>query len=81
MSGYLPANTERRSETLDSKRADYKHLVRQYYDAEREEETYRQIHIDIPRMSPLVALFQQSTVQVTVNIKVKLSINPNEDVL
>ncbi|XP_022120031.1 TBC1 domain family member 22B [Pieris rapae] len=64
LAGYLPANTERRAETLDSKRADYKHLVRQYYDAEREEETYRQIHIDIPRMSPLVALFQQSTVQV-----------------
>ncbi|XP_050668422.1 TBC1 domain family member 22B [Leptidea sinapis] len=64
LAGYLPANTERRTETLERKRADYKHLVRQYYDAEREEDTYRQIHIDIPRMSPLVALFQQITVQV-----------------
>ncbi|XP_045503456.1 TBC1 domain family member 22B [Colias croceus] len=64
LAGYLPANTERRTETLDRKRADYKHLVRQYYDSEREEDTYRQIHIDIPRMSPLVALFQQITVQV-----------------
>ncbi|XP_026501331.1 TBC1 domain family member 22B [Vanessa tameamea] len=64
LAGYLPANAERRSETLERKRADYKHLVRQYYDAEREEDTYRQIHIDIPRMSPLVALFQQITVQV-----------------
>ncbi|KPI99011.1 PREDICTED: TBC1 domain family member 22B [Papilio xuthus] len=64
LAGYLPANAERRAETLERKRADYKHLVRQYYDAEREEDTYRQIHIDIPRMSPLVALFQQITVQV-----------------
>ncbi|XP_047999562.1 TBC1 domain family member 22A [Leguminivora glycinivorella] len=64
LAGYLPANTERRTETLERKRADYKHLVRQYYDAERDDDTYRQIHIDIPRMSPLVALFQQHTVQV-----------------
>ncbi|XP_059054837.1 TBC1 domain family member 22B [Achroia grisella] len=64
LAGYLPANSERRVETLERKRADYKHLVRQYYDAERDDDTYRQIHIDIPRMSPLVALFQQSTVQV-----------------
>ncbi|XP_053616861.1 TBC1 domain family member 22B [Plodia interpunctella] len=64
LAGYLPANTERRAETLERKRADYKHLVRQYYDAERDDDTYRQIHIDIPRMSPLVALFQQTTVQV-----------------
>ncbi|KAL4721141.1 hypothetical protein ACJJTC_012907 [Scirpophaga incertulas] len=62
LAGYLPANAERRSETLERKRADYKHLVRQYYDAERDDDTYRQIHIDIPRMSPLVALFQQKTV-------------------
>ncbi|GBP35701.1 TBC1 domain family member 22B [Eumeta japonica] len=64
LAGYLPANAERRAETLERKRADYKHLVRQYYDAERDDDTYRQIHIDIPRMSPLVSLFQQSTVQV-----------------
>ncbi|XP_013195194.2 TBC1 domain family member 22B [Amyelois transitella] len=64
LAGYLPANTERRAETLERKRADYKNFVTQYYDAERDDDTYRQIHIDIPRMSPLVALFQQTTVQV-----------------
>jgi hypothetical protein len=40
--------------------------VKQYYDVERDEgfqDTYRQIHIDIPRMSPLISLFQQTTVQ------------------
>ncbi|KAJ2940239.1 hypothetical protein O0L34_g11809 [Tuta absoluta] len=64
LAGYLPANSERRAETLQYKRTDYQNLVRQYYDAERDDDTYRQIHIDIPRMSPLVALFQQTTVQV-----------------
>ncbi|KAI5634196.1 rab-GTPase-TBC domain-containing protein [Phthorimaea operculella] len=64
LAGYLPANSERRAETLQYKRTDYQNLVRQYYDAERDDDTYRQIHIDIPRMSPLVALFQQKTVQV-----------------
>lgn len=40
--------------------------MKQYYDVERDEgfqDTYRQIHIDIPRMSPLISLFQQTTVQ------------------
>lgn len=64
LAGYLPANSERRAETLERKRADYLHLVKQYYDSERDDDTYRQIHIDIPRMSPLVSLFQQITVQV-----------------
>lgn len=51
---------------LERKRLDYWNLVKQYYDTERDEgfqDTYRQIHIDIPRMSPLISLFQQTTVQ------------------
>lgn len=51
---------------MERKRLDYWNLVKQYYDTERDEgfqDTYRQIHIDIPRMSPLISLFQQSTVQ------------------
>ena len=63
---YLPANLERRQNVLERKRLDYWNLVKQYYDVERDEgfqDTYRQIHIDIPRMSPLISLFQQSTVQ------------------
>ncbi|KAJ9583384.1 hypothetical protein L9F63_022250, partial [Diploptera punctata] len=66
LSGYLPANFERRQQVLERKRLDYWNLVKQYYDTERDEtyqDTYRQIHIDIPRMSPLIALFQQKTVQ------------------
>ena len=40
--------------------------MEQYYDTRHEEshqDTFRQIHIDIPRMSPLIALFQQHIVQ------------------
>ncbi|XP_015122775.1 TBC1 domain family member 22B [Diachasma alloeum] len=66
LSEYLPASSERRQQVLERKRSDYLNLVKQYYDAERDEgfqDTYRQIHIDIPRMSPLISLFQQNTVQ------------------
>lgn len=64
---YLPASLERRQQALERKRLDYWNLVKQYYEnRERDEayqDTYRQIHIDIPRMSPLITLFQQKAVQ------------------
>lgn len=66
LAGYLPANAERRKEVLERKRLDYLNLVQQYYHTDGDEtfqDTYRQIHIDIPRMSPLMTLFQQKTVQ------------------
>ncbi|XP_043484881.1 TBC1 domain family member 22B [Leptopilina heterotoma] len=66
LSEYLPTNLERRQQVLERKRMDYWSLVKQYYDVERDEgfqDTYRQIHIDIPRMSPLISLFQQTSVQ------------------
>ncbi|XP_014215258.1 TBC1 domain family member 22B [Copidosoma floridanum] len=67
LSEYLPASFKRRQHVLERKRLDYWNLVKQYYDTERDEgfqDTYRQIHIDIPRMSPLISIFQQSTVQI-----------------
>jgi TBC1 domain family member 2 len=64
LSGYLPSNLERRNSVLERKRIDYQKLVQQYFHAEsRDEETYHQIHIDVPRMNPTVKLFQQSVVQ------------------
>ncbi|KAJ8381650.1 hypothetical protein SKAU_G00024280 [Synaphobranchus kaupii] len=54
LSGYLPANTERRESTLQRKRQEYFGFIQQYYDSRNDEhhqDTYRQIHIDIPRMS------------------------------
>ncbi|XP_076032133.1 TBC1 domain family member 22 isoform X1 [Oratosquilla oratoria] len=66
LNGYLPANMERREDTLKRKREEYWSFVQQYYDTRHDDihlDTYRQIHIDIPRMSPLVPLFQQRIVQ------------------
>ncbi|XP_064488219.1 TBC1 domain family member 22B-like isoform X2 [Ornithodoros turicata] len=66
LAGYLPANSERRAAVLERKREEYFNFVKQYYDTRNDDvhqETYRQIHIDIPRMSPLVPLFQQESVQ------------------
>ncbi|KAK3753520.1 hypothetical protein QZH41_018010 [Actinostola sp. cb2023] len=64
--GYLPANIDRRQATLDRKREEYHNFVKQYYPTRHEDtyrDTFRQIHIDIPRMNPLIPLFQQSLVQ------------------
>ncbi|XP_036919172.1 TBC1 domain family member 22B isoform X2 [Sturnira hondurensis] len=66
LSGYLPANKERRKLTLQRKREEYFGFIEQYYDSRNEEhhqDTYRQIHIDIPRTNPLIPLFQQPLVQ------------------
>uniref|UniRef100_A0AAZ3PM34 Rab-GAP TBC domain-containing protein n=1 Tax=Oncorhynchus tshawytscha TaxID=74940 RepID=A0AAZ3PM34_ONCTS len=57
LSGYLPANTERRESTLQRKRQEYFGFIEQYYDSRNDEhhqDTYRQIRIDIPQMSPRV---------------------------
>ncbi|XP_065166315.1 TBC1 domain family member 22B isoform X2 [Atheta coriaria] len=63
--GYLPMNTERRDDVLERKRQDYWAKVKQHYESERDQyqDTYHQIHIDVPRMNPSVPLFQLATVQ------------------
>ncbi|XP_031721637.1 TBC1 domain family member 22A isoform X3 [Anarrhichthys ocellatus] len=66
LSGYLPANAERRESVLQRKRQEYFGFIQQYYDSRNDEhhqDTYRQIHIDIPRTNPLIPLFQQASVQ------------------
>ncbi|XP_022246981.1 TBC1 domain family member 22B-like isoform X2 [Limulus polyphemus] len=66
LAGYLPANCDRRESTLERKREEYFNYIKQYYNTRLQDihqETHRQIHIDIPRMSPLVPLFQQQIVQ------------------
>ncbi|XP_034305274.1 TBC1 domain family member 22B isoform X3 [Magallana gigas] len=66
LSGYLPASVDRREPTLQRKRHEYFSFIEQYYDTRHQEmhqDTFRQIHIDIPRMNPLVAIFQQKLVQ------------------
>uniref|UniRef100_A0A8D0D6Z2 TBC1 domain family member 22B n=1 Tax=Sander lucioperca TaxID=283035 RepID=A0A8D0D6Z2_SANLU len=66
LSGYLPANKERRELVLKRKRDEYFGFIEQYYHSRTDEhykDTYRQIHIDIPRTNPLIPLFQQPVVQ------------------
>lgn len=66
LSGYLPLIAGRREAMLDRKRKEYHNFVDQYYSTRLQDihqDTYRQIHIDIPRMSPLIPLFQQTLVQ------------------
>ncbi|XP_028848553.1 TBC1 domain family member 22B isoform X1 [Denticeps clupeoides] len=66
LSGYLPANMERRELVLRRKREEYFGFIEQYYDSRTDEhhrDTYRQIHTDIPRTNPLIPLFQQPLVQ------------------
>ncbi|XP_067915237.1 TBC1 domain family member 22A isoform X2 [Heterodontus francisci] len=61
LSGYLPANAERRESTLQRKRAEYFAFIEQYYDSRNDEhhqDTYRQIAIDIPRMTPESLILQ-----------------------
>ncbi|UJR10469.1 hypothetical protein I4U23_014673 [Adineta vaga] len=64
--GYLPPKIERREDTLTRKRDEYWSYVSQYYHTRTDSEhqdTFRQIHIDIPRMTPLMPIFQQIVVQ------------------
>ncbi|CAF1327680.1 unnamed protein product [Didymodactylos carnosus] len=64
--GYLPAKVDRRDDTLKRKRDEYWSYVSQYYHTRSEsvhQDTFRQIHIDIPRMNPLMPIFQQLVVQ------------------
>uniref|UniRef100_A0A8C7GZC8 TBC1 domain family, member 22a n=1 Tax=Oncorhynchus kisutch TaxID=8019 RepID=A0A8C7GZC8_ONCKI len=67
LSGYLPANTERRESTLQRKRQEYFGFIEQYYDSRNEEhhqDTYRQIRIDIPRMSPECLMLQPMVTEI-----------------
>ncbi|NXY82402.1 TB22A protein, partial [Alcedo cyanopectus] len=67
LTGYLPANVDRRASTLQRKRKEYFAFVEQYYGSRNEEnhqDTYRQIHIDIPRMSPEVLRLQPKVTEI-----------------
>jgi len=65
LSSYLPTNKDRRELVLERKRAEYFKFVEQYFESRltTHQQTYQQIHIDIPRTNPLIPLFQQEVVQ------------------
>ncbi|XP_078275930.1 TBC1 domain family member 22A isoform X2 [Rhinoraja longicauda] len=71
LSGYLPANVERRESTLQRKRTEYFAFIEQYYDSRNEEhhqDTYRQIAIDIPRMTPESLILQPKVREIHIDI-------------
>ncbi|XP_015982226.2 TBC1 domain family member 22A isoform X1 [Rousettus aegyptiacus] len=67
LSGYLPANADRRPATLQRKQTEYFAFIERYYDSRNDEahqDTFRQIHIDIPRMSPEALLLQPGVTEI-----------------
>ena len=62
--GYLPVSKSKREQQMKRKREEYDRLIEQYYnDRSLDDGMWRQIHIDIPRMQPLIPIFQQPRVQ------------------
>lgn len=62
--GYLTVTKSKREQQLARKRDEYERLIEQYYnDRSLDDGMWRQIHIDIPRMQPLIPVFQQPRVQ------------------
>ncbi|XP_036015259.1 TBC1 domain family member 22A isoform X2 [Mus musculus] len=67
LSGYLPANVDRRPATLQRKQKEYFAFIEHYYSSRNDEvhqDTYRQIHIDIPRMSPEALILQPKVTEI-----------------
>ena len=67
--GYLPTNVSRRETTLKRRRSEYADAVRRHYDipddsrTNSEQETLRQVLVDVPRTAPDVPLFRNRRVR------------------
>jgi len=70
--GYLPTNSTRRAAALRRKRAEYLDAVAQHHElsedaadhrTQQEQETLRQVLVDVPRTAPDVALFRNEGVR------------------
>ena len=67
--GYLPANVSRHTTTLQRRRREYKDAIKQHYDipddsrTNSEQETLRQVLVDVPRTAPEVPLFHNDRVR------------------
>ena len=67
--GYLPANASRHTTTLQRRRREYKDAIKQHYDipddsrTNSEQETLRQVLVDVPRTAPEVPLFHNDRVR------------------
>jgi hypothetical protein len=69
MLGYVPVNASRRTQTLERKRAEYREAIKQHYDIDddtrtlQEQETLRQVLVDVPRTAPEVGLFRDARIR------------------
>ena len=69
MLGYLPTNAMRRQQTLERKRAEYKDAIQQHYYIDdnsrtiQEQETLRQVLVDVPRTAPDIQLFRNEKIK------------------
>lgn len=70
--GYLPTNMARREQTLTRKRAEYRDAIAQHYDmlglgddarTVQEQETLRQVLVDVPRTQPDIPLFRNDRIK------------------
>lgn len=67
--GYIPTNTSRRSQTLKRKRSEYRDAIAQHYDINdhsrttQEQETLRQVLVDVPRTAPDIPLFRNDLIR------------------
>jgi hypothetical protein len=68
--GYLPTNRSRREQTLRRKRSDYRDAIAQHYDLDddslrtlQEQETLRQVLVDVPRTQPEIPLFRNDRIK------------------
>lgn len=62
--GYLPTNQERRASQLQRKRQEYLDGLNQmFYVENKEQSTWHQIEIDVPRTNPKIKLYQCETTQ------------------
>jgi hypothetical protein len=71
--GYLPANRERRTQTIDRRRREYQTYLGEYYSigdsrrTESENVIMRQIGVDVPRTSPGITWIQHPRLQASLN--------------
>ena len=65
--GYLPTNASRRANALQRKRQEYYQARQQHYDSPeksvQEQETLRQVLVDVPRTAPEVPLFRHEAIR------------------
>jgi hypothetical protein len=67
--GCLPTNQARRQQTLERKRSEYKDAMAQHYNIDddirtiQEQETLRQVLVDVPRTQPDVPLFRNDRIR------------------